>query len=111
MSAAQQAAALHVLAGVLDEVWVDAAIPRPALLGPDTHSLHDGNKKNNAPTLAYLQVWDRTGLPAGRGWPSSPRPLLPQEYVKDTVGILSAGEGPLRLPPVFGLALTPPSAQ
>lgn len=111
MSAAQQAAALHVLAGVLDEVWgaADAAVPRPALLGPDTHSLHDGNKKNNAPTLAYLQV--RAPLNVGSGQPSSPLPPLPQEYVKDTAGILSAGEGPRNLRPRSALALTPPPAQ
>jgi hypothetical protein len=53
MTAVQQASALRVLAGVLDRVWNTSAAPRPVLLGPDTHSFHDG--VGNGPTLAYLQ--------------------------------------------------------
>lgn len=55
VSAAQQAAALHVLAALLDQKWVSSS-PRPVLLGPDTHSFHDGNLKNNGPVLKYIQV-------------------------------------------------------
>jgi hypothetical protein len=66
MTAAQQAAALHVLAAALDKSWTST--PRPVLLGPDTHSFHDGNVKANGATLQYLQ-----------------------DYVTATAGILGAG--------------------
>lgn len=68
MTAAQQAGALAVLAGVLDRVWDTTAAPRPVLLGPDTHSFHDGDEQANAATLVYIQ-----------------------DFVNATSGILGAG--------------------
>jgi heparanase len=54
MSAAQQAAAFAVLAGVLDDVFGPPGTPsRPMLAGPDTHSFRAAGS-GNAATLKYL---------------------------------------------------------
>ena len=55
MTAQQQAAALGVLSGVLDELYgPDPRAPgRPLLVGPDAHGVHDPSQNNSA-VLDYL---------------------------------------------------------
>ena len=53
MTAQQQAAALGVLSGVLDELYPAPSAGRPLLVGPDTHSIHDAGSPNSA-VLRYL---------------------------------------------------------
>lgn len=65
MTAKQQAAALTVLSGVLDELYGPGpSAGRPLLVGPDTHSLHDAFSPNG-PLLAYLAEFatDTAALP------------------------------------------------
>ena len=56
MTAVQQAAALRVLSGLLDELYGLAGAGRPHLVGPDTHSVHDAGSPNSA-VLAYLAAF------------------------------------------------------
>ena len=58
MTAAEQAAALHVLSALLDELWGPTGAGRPRLVGPDTHSIHDAGSPNGA-VLAYLAAFAR----------------------------------------------------
>jgi hypothetical protein len=54
MTAVQQAGALGVLSSLLDDLYGPFPSPgRPALVGPDTHSIHDAGSPNGE-VLKYL---------------------------------------------------------
>ena len=77
MEAEEQAAAFAVLSSTLDEVYGAGPSPdRPFLVGPDTHSFHDGGEENGA-ILAYLQ--DFAGAVAGN---PDVRAITHHEYVQ-----------------------------
>jgi hypothetical protein len=60
----QQAAALGVLSGVLDDLYGPFPSPgRPQLVGPDTHSIHDAGSPNAA-VLTYLADFVRASAAA-----------------------------------------------